>query len=160
MKDVSQKTNFYRVTLKDHLLYIPRVRQTFVIFPRRLCSNNLRLLHPCETIPTLQKLWWQHIWASLLPDLRIQDSLAAVLQPILVLVKESTIEEYEEIILPVFRGLFSAPKTVQATVTILENLHIILAKTSREDIRAEMFAFLFNSFDSTTIQVQVKMGAM
>lgn len=25
MKDVSQKTNFYRVTLKDHLLYIPRV---------------------------------------------------------------------------------------------------------------------------------------
>lgn len=73
----------------------------------------------------------------------------------LVLVQESTLEEYEEIVLPIFRGLFSAPKTVQATVTILENLHIILQKTSREDIRAEILTFLFNSFESTTIQVQV-----
>lgn len=103
----------------------------------------------------LQKLWWQHIWVSLQQDLRTQDSLAAVLQPILVLIQESTLEEYEEIVLPVFRGLFSAPKTVQATVTILENLHIILQKTSREDIRAEILTFLFNSFESTTIQVQV-----
>ena len=79
-----------------------------------------------------------------------------MLQPILVLIKESTLEEYEEIILPVFRGLFSAPKTVQATVTILENLHVILQKTSREDIRAEILTFLFNSFESTTIQVQVR----
>lgn len=104
----------------------------------------------------LQKLWWQHIWVSLQQDLRTQDSLAAVLQPILVLIKESTLEEYEEIVLPIFRGLFSAPKTVQATVTILENLHIILQKTSREDIRAEILTFLFNSFESTTIQVQVR----
>lgn len=103
----------------------------------------------------LQKLWWQHIWVSLQPDLRTQDSLAAVLQPILVLIQESTLEEYEEIILPVFRGLFAAPKTVQATVTILENLHVILQKTNREEIRTDILNFLFNSFESTTIQVQV-----
>ncbi|XP_055689243.1 SCY1-like protein 2 isoform X3 [Lutzomyia longipalpis] len=124
MKDSPQKVNFYRTTLKDVLPYIPR------------------------------KLWWQHVWPSLQPDLKTQDSLAAVLQPILVLVQESTVDEYEETILPIFRSLFVSPKTVQATVTLLENLHLILQKTSRDEIRLEILPLLFNAFESTTIQVQ------
>lgn len=51
--------------------------------------------------------------------------------------------------------MFVAPKTIQATVTILENLHVILEKTPREDIRSEVLPLLFNAFESTTIQVQV-----
>ena len=39
---------------------------------------------------------------------------------------------------------------------LLENLHIILDKTSREDIRADILRLLFTSFDSSTIQVLVR----
>lgn len=54
-----------------------------------------------------------------------------------------------------FRAVFAAPKSIQATVTILENLHVILEKTPRDDIRSEILPLLFNAFESTTIQVQV-----
>lgn len=50
--------------------------------------------------------------------------------------------------------MFGAPKSIQATVTILENLHVILEKTPMDDIRAEILPLLFNAFDSMTIQVQ------
>lgn len=53
------------------------------------------------------------------------------------------------------RAVFAAPKSIQATVTILENLHVILEKTPRDDIRSEVLPLLFNAFESTTIQVQV-----
>lgn len=55
----------------------------------------------------------------------------------------------------VTRTVFAQPKSIQATVTLLENLHVILEKTPRDDIRSEVLPLLFNSFESTTIQVQV-----
>ena len=55
-----------------------------------------------------------------------------------------------------FRNVFSIPKSIQATVTLLENLHVILEKTPRDDIRAEVLPMLYNAFESTTIQVQVR----
>lgn len=55
------------------------------------------------------------------------------------------------------RSVFSTPKSIQATVTLLENLHIILEKTPRDDIRTEVLPMLYSAFESTTIQVQVKM---
>lgn len=51
--------------------------------------------------------------------------------------------------------MFNSPKTIQASVTILENLHVILEKTPRDDINTEVLPLLFNAFESTTIQVQV-----
>ncbi|KAG8278351.1 hypothetical protein J6590_021244 [Homalodisca vitripennis] len=51
-------------------------------------------------------------------------------------------------------NVFSIPKSIQATVTLLENLHIILEKTPRDDIRTEVLPMLYNAFESTTIQVQ------
>lgn len=87
--------------------------------------------------------------------MRTAEVLAAVLQPALSLVQEATNDEYETIILPTFRAVFAAPKTIQATVTLLENLHVILEKTPRDDIRSEVLPLLFNAFEST-IQVQVK----
>ncbi|XP_060534730.1 SCY1-like protein 2 isoform X3 [Cylas formicarius] len=124
MKDPTQKNHFYRNTLKDALPYVPK------------------------------KLWYQHVWPSLQQEMRSQEVLAAVLQPVLYLIQESTIEEYESMILPSFRTVFQAPKTVQAAVTLLENVHIILEKTPRDDIRGDVLPMLYNAFDSTTIQVQ------
>lgn len=51
--------------------------------------------------------------------------------------------------------VFASPKSIQATVTLLENLHIILEKTPREDIRTDVLPLLFNAFESNTIQIQV-----
>ncbi|XP_044733350.1 SCY1-like protein 2 [Chrysoperla carnea] len=124
MKDPTQKSHFYRNTLKEVLIYVPK------------------------------KLWHQHVWPCLQQEMRTQEVLAAVLQPILYMIHESTIEEYENIILPSFRSVFSTPKSIQATVTLLENLHVILEKTPRDDIRTEVLPMLFNAFESTTIQVQ------
>ncbi|XP_066900810.1 SCY1-like protein 2, partial [Halyomorpha halys] len=124
MKDPNQKSHFYRNTLKDTLPYIPR------------------------------KMWFQHVWPCLQQEMKTQEVLAAVLQPIIFIIGECSIDEYEDIILPAFRGVFTIPKTIQATVTILENLHIILEKTPREEIRTEVLPMLFNAFESTTIQVQ------
>jgi len=54
------------------------------------------------------------------------------------------------------RQVFAAPKTIQATVTLLENLHIVVGKSNQDDLLAkEILPMLFNSFDSSTVQVQV-----
>lgn len=50
--------------------------------------------------------------------------------------------------------VFASPKSIQATVTLLENLHIILEKTPQNDIRSEVLPLLFNSFESNTMQIQ------
>ena len=55
---------------------------------------------------------------------------------------------------PFHRMVFASPKSIQATVTLLENLHIILEKTPQNDIRSEVLPLLFNSFESNTMQIQ------
>ncbi|XP_073976277.1 SCY1-like protein bma isoform X3 [Rhodnius prolixus] len=124
MKDPTQKNHFYKHTLKETLPYIDR------------------------------KLWFQHVWPCLQQEMKTQEVLAAVLQPIIYIIQECSVDEYEQIILPSFRSVFSIPKSIQATVTLLENLHHILEKTPRNEIRNEVLPMLYNSFESTTIQVQ------
>ena len=55
----------------------------------------------------------------------------------------------------ILRGVLSAPKSIQATVTLLENLHLVLEKSVTEEMRLEILPILYTSFDSNTIQVQV-----
>lgn len=50
-----------------------------------------------------QKLWWQHVWPFLQQEMKGAEVLAAVLQPALAIVQESTANEYEEFILPTFK---------------------------------------------------------
>lgn len=50
--------------------------------------------------------------------------------------------------------MFASPKSIQAMVTILENLHVIIEKTPIDDTRSDVFPMLFNAFDSMTIQIQ------
>lgn len=53
------------------------------------------------------------------------------------------------------RVVYNTPKSIQASVTILENLHLIIEKTKPEDVTTDIMPMLFCSFDSSTIQVQV-----
>ncbi|XP_024936571.1 SCY1-like protein 2 isoform X2 [Cephus cinctus] len=124
MKDSTQKAHFYRNTLKEVLPYIPR------------------------------KLWYQHIWPYLQAESKSQEAFVAVLQPMLYIIQDSTVEEYEKVILPSFKAVLSTPKSIQATVILLENLHLILEKTPRDDIRSEVLPVLYSAFESSTIQVQ------
>lgn len=54
------------------------------------------------------------------------------------------------------RVIFGSPKSIQATVTLLENLHLIIEKTAPGDVTTDIIPMLFFAFESSTIQVQVK----
>ncbi|XP_063594283.1 SCY1-like protein 2 [Penaeus indicus] len=125
MKDPTQKSHFYRTTLMEVMPQIPK------------------------------KLWFLHVWPSLQQEMRTQEVLAAVLQPILKLISEISTDEYENIVLPHFRVVFNLPKSIQASVTLLENIHIILEKTPSEDIATDILPIIYSGLESTTIQVQV-----
>ncbi|XP_022244432.1 SCY1-like protein 2 [Limulus polyphemus] len=101
-----------------------------------------------------KKLWYQHVLPSLKSELQSPEVLAAALQPLLYIIDESTPEEYQTLILPMFRTIFSMPKSVQATVTLLENLDIIMQKTRTSDMKSNVLQMLYNAFDSTTPQIQ------
>ncbi|CAL1266831.1 unnamed protein product [Larinioides sclopetarius] len=101
-----------------------------------------------------KKLWYMHVLPSLNSELQTPEVLAAALQPLLYMIEESTTDEYTELILPVFRAVFAMPKSVQATVTLLENMDIIMKKTPKSDLKSEVLPMLYNAFDSTTPQIQ------
>lgn len=73
----------------------------------------------------------------------------------LYIIQQSDTDDYENIILPSFRELFSTPRSVQGTVVLLENLHVVFEKTPRDVVNGEMLPMLYSSFESPNIQVQV-----
>ncbi|XP_014477686.1 PREDICTED: SCY1-like protein 2 [Dinoponera quadriceps] len=123
MKDVYQKEHFYTTTLKELLPYMPK------------------------------KLWYQHIWTYLHAELQTQEVLSAVLQPMLYIVQNSTQEEYDQILFPTLKPLFTNRKSIQGTVTLLENLHLILMKTPQE-YKREVLAMLCTSLENSNVQVR------
>ncbi|XP_011314045.1 SCY1-like protein 2 isoform X2 [Fopius arisanus] len=124
MKDPNQKSHFYKNTLKEVLPFIPL------------------------------KLWYQHIWPYLQAESKSQEVFASVLQPMLFIIQQSPLEDYQNIILPSFKELFSTPRSIQGTVVLLENLHVVFEKTPAEVIRLEMLPMLYLSFESPNIQIQ------
>ena len=54
------------------------------------------------------------------------------------------------------RPVFSNPKSIQASVTLLEKLAIILDKSTEEDMRNLVLPLLFNSLESKMSQIQVR----
>ncbi|EEC12565.1 protein kinase domain-containing protein ppk32, putative [Ixodes scapularis] len=119
-------------------------------------THKSHFYHSLKTaLPNIpKKLWWQHVLPSLKMELQSPEVLAAALQPLLFIIEESTVDEYQSIILPIFRSVFGMPKSVQATVTLLENLDVLMKKTPKTDIKADVLPMLYNSFDSTTPQIQ------
>ncbi|KAJ8737555.1 hypothetical protein PYW08_000150 [Mythimna loreyi] len=124
MKDPQQKAHFYRNTLIEALPVIP------------------------------VKLRWQHIWPGLQNEIRTAEVLAAVLQSVMWLIKESNDDEFTFYIFPTIKVLLNSPKSIQASVTILENLHTIMKKCTKEEIEAEILPTINNSFESNTFQIQ------
>ncbi|KMQ93164.1 scy1-like protein 2 protein [Lasius niger] len=99
-----------------------------------------------ELLPYMpKKLWYQHIWTYLHAELQTQEVLSAVLQPMLYIVQNCTKEEYDQIVFPTLK---------YGTVTLLENLHVILEKTPQEYER-EVLSMLYMSFENSTIQVRM-----
>ncbi|XP_015781451.1 SCY1-like protein 2 [Tetranychus urticae] len=105
------------------------------------------------TIP--KKMWFQHILPTISAELQFNDVLAAALQPILYIIEECNTDEYQNYILPIIRNLYQAPKSVQATVTLLENINILIRKSGQHEIKNEILPMLFNSLDSSQPQVQI-----
>lgn len=50
----------------------------------------------------------------------------------------------------------NSPKSVQASVTILENLHIILKKCQKDEVNNEIMPLLYIALDNNTNQIQVR----
>lgn len=96
MKDPSQKAQFFRTTLTDIFPYIPRV--ILKMYSHQKWNRKRE-----NSIFMFQKLWFQHTWPVLEQEIRSQEVLAAVLEPVLFLVKECSPEEYGNIILPALK---------------------------------------------------------
>ncbi|XP_060652020.1 SCY1-like protein 2 isoform X4 [Drosophila nasuta] len=124
MKDTQQKSQFYKTTLIEAMPLIPR------------------------------KLWWQNLWPMLKSEINNGEVLAAVLQPVMLFVQEATHSEYDALMSATMKIVYNTPKSIQASVTILENLHLIIEKTKPEDVTTDIMPMLFFSFDGSTIQVQ------
>ncbi|XP_050538238.1 SCY1-like protein 2 isoform X2 [Daktulosphaira vitifoliae] len=124
MKDLTQKCQFYKITLKESLPFIPK------------------------------KIWYQRVWPFLQHEMMKSDVSAAVLHPVIFLIQESTLEDYETLMLPAMSKIFNGPKHVPVQVILLENLHVILDKTPRDDIRKEVLPLLYTAFDFSDIEVQ------
>ncbi|XP_076341084.1 SCY1-like protein 2 [Tachypleus tridentatus] len=101
-----------------------------------------------------RKLWYQHVLPSLSSELQSSEVLAAALKPLLFVIEESSFDQYQTLILPTFRSVFGMPKSVQASVTLLEHLDVIMKKTSKDDIKSDILPLIYTAFDSTTPQIQ------
>lgn len=119
--------------------------------------------HKANFYPTLRsvlcnipkKMWYQHILPTITNELQSSDVLGSALQPILYIIDESNTEEYHNFILPLIRNLYQAPKSVQATVILLENINILIKKSGQNEIKNDILPMMFTSLDSTQPQIQV-----
>jgi SCY1-like protein 2 len=56
----------------------------------------------------------------------------------------------------VSRPLFGGPKTVQASVTLLEQLPVLLDKVTQADLQQEVLPMVYLALESNMSQVQVR----
>ncbi|CAH0716092.1 unnamed protein product, partial [Brenthis ino] len=129
MKDPAQKSHFYRTALVEALPFIPK------------------------------KLRWQHVWPVLQLEVRSTEVLADVLIPVIWMTNEATPEEFGSYVLPALRtvdfsNVMNSPKTMQAAVTLLENLHIVMRKSTRDDVNNELLPLLYTAMDHNNNHIQ------
>ncbi|CAH2103810.1 unnamed protein product [Euphydryas editha] len=53
-----------------------------------------------------------------------------------------------------FMSLMNSPKTLQVTVTLLENLHIVMRKCTRDDVNNEIMPLLYAAMDNNNSHIQ------
>ena len=81
--------------------------------------------------------------------------MAAVLESVIFLIQECSQLEYETYIQPHTRPLFRGPKTVQASVTLLDSLPVFLEKTRQEELEQDILPMLYLAMESSMSQVQM-----
>ena len=59
-------------------------------------------------------------------------------------------------LLTLSRPVFTNPKSIQASVTLLEKLHIVLEKSTEDDMQDFILPLLFNALESKMSQIQVR----
>ena len=64
-------------------------------------------------------------------------------------------EEYVSTFI-VFRPVFKNPKSIQASVVLLDRMALILDKSSDEDARELILPLLFHSLESNMTQIQAR----
>ena len=95
--------------------------------------------------------------------------LAAVLESVIYMIQDSSLLEYQTYIQPHtrqhnnevvisellvhYRPLFTGPKTVQASVTLLDSLPIFLEKTNKEELEEDIIPMLYLAMESSMSQV-------
>ncbi|KAF9417588.1 hypothetical protein HW555_005295 [Spodoptera exigua] len=87
-------------------------------------------------------------------EVRTAEVLASVLQSVMWMVKEADEEEFELYIMPTLKALFNSPRSIQASVTILENMHTIMLKCNQTEIDQEVLPMLYHALESNTTQIQ------
>jgi SCY1-like protein 2 len=60
----------------------------------------------------------------------------------------------------VSRPLFGGPKTVQASVTLLEQLPVLLDKVTQADLQQEVLPMVYLALESNMSQVQVRVTGL
>ncbi|XP_067204550.1 SCY1-like protein 2 [Linepithema humile] len=123
MKDMYQKDHFFTTTLTDALPFV------------------------------LRKIWYQHVWTNLIEELQTQEVMSAVLKPTLYIIQNSSTEEYMKFLFPSLQIFFVGRRSIQGTVALLENLHVLLEKTPVANER-EVLAVLYMAFGNSTDQVR------
>ena len=58
------------------------------------------------------------------------------------------------------RPLFGGPKTVQASVTLLEQLPVLLDKVTQADLQQEVLPMVYLALESNMSQVQVRITGL
>ena len=92
--------------------------EIFRIFSLSMLCLIARLVDDMRLYAMFQKLWFQHVWPCLQQEMKTQEVLAAVLEPVISLVQECTSDEYESIILPSFRYATCACACVRACARV------------------------------------------
>ncbi|XP_050361257.1 SCY1-like protein 2 [Nymphalis io] len=127
-KDVAQKNDFYKGLLVEALPFIPK------------------------------KLRWQFVWPILEVDVETPEILGSVLNPIMWMTHESTMEEFETSILPALKKVdfmkvmrSSNPEPCQA---LLVNLHHLIHKCSRDETNTRIMPLLYAAMDTNNSIIQ------
>ncbi|CAH1775961.1 unnamed protein product [Owenia fusiformis] len=101
-----------------------------------------------------KKLLYRHVFPRLCQELKNQDLLLNVIPVFIAMTEVATHQEFAEKIYPGFKQLCCMQRPVQATVLLLDNLDIVLAKMPKEEIKTDILPIIMNMLDSNSLQGQ------
>lgn len=100
-------------------------------------------------------MWYQHMIPSMKSDLLGSDVMGATLQPLFFMIENATDDEYNNILFNEIRNILNIPRSVQASVTLLENIDLLVRRSSRDQVVSTLLPVVISSLDSSMPQIQV-----